>query len=257
MLAPDVDLENESYKAECFEQIPEYEDKNFWFEARNRMIAWGIGRFFPNASRFLEVGCGNAIVLKAIHECYPNMRIVGADVFTASLATARHHFDLPTYWQLDARCMPLAEEFDIIGAFDVIEHIQEDTTVLRQMRDALVPGGGILVTVPQHPFLWGPRDEYLCHVRRYTRRELASKVKAAGFRILSITSFITVPFPAMILTNARDRWLTRRYDPFDDLNQGKITNSILNTALVAEFQVIRLGINLPFGGSLFLAARKC
>ena len=80
---------------------------------------------------------------------------------------------------MDARRIPYEAEFDVIGAFDVIEHIYEDAAVLQQMHRAVRPGGGIIVTVPQHRFLWSKQDEFSCHFRRYTRGELMSKVSCA------------------------------------------------------------------------------
>ncbi len=74
--------------------------------------------------------------------------------------------------QFDACAIPYKAEFDVIGAFDVIEHIEEDTAALTQMYQALKPGGGLLITVPQHRFLWSAVDEMSYHKRRYHRNEL-------------------------------------------------------------------------------------
>ena len=69
-------------------------------------------------------------------------------------------------------------EFDVIGAFDVLEHIADDELVLSQMHQAVRKGGGIILTVPQHSFLWSEIDEYSRHVRRYSVSEL--KLKLSG-----------------------------------------------------------------------------
>ena len=97
---------------------------------------------------------------------FANARVPDADLF-----------------QMDARQIPFREEFDVIGAFDVFEHIDQDQTVLEQMHAAVKPGGGIIVTVPQHRWLWSMVDEYSFHRRRYRRMELLQKVKAAGFEV--------------------------------------------------------------------------
>ena len=78
---------------------------------------------------------------------------------------------------MDARRIPFEREFDVVGAFDVLEHIVEDEDVLGQMFKATRPGGGLLVTVPQHPFLWSASDEHAMHQRRYSRAELRRKVE--------------------------------------------------------------------------------
>ena len=93
----------------------------------------------------------------------------------------------------------------MVGAFDVIEHISEDEEALAQLRRAVRPGGGVLVTVPQHPRLWSPADDYGEHKRRYRRRELVEKVSAAGLEIERITSFVSLLLPAMIASRFLDR----------------------------------------------------
>ena len=65
---------------------------------------------------------------------------------------------------MDARRIPFEDEFDVIGAFDVLEHIKEDEQVLVQMHRAVKSGGGIMLTVPQHMFLWSEQDVQAHHV---------------------------------------------------------------------------------------------
>ena len=81
---------------------------------------------------------------------------------------------------MDARNIPFESEFDVIGAFDVLEHINEDTEVLAQIYTALKAEGLMLISVPQHPWLWSSLDEYACHVRRYTALDIQQKIEAAG-----------------------------------------------------------------------------
>ena len=84
--------------------------------------------------------------------------------------------------QLDARELPYEAAFDAVGAFDVIEHITEDERVLASMHRALKPGGVLIVTVPQHKWLWSWTDEQARHKRRYGRRELSTRSMRRDFR---------------------------------------------------------------------------
>ena len=88
-----------------------------------------------------------------------------------------------------------AAEFDAIGAFDVLEHIVDDEMVLRETNKALKSGGGLLLTVPQHQFLWSAADESARHVRRYSSRDLREKVERAGFKVIRMTSFVSFCYP--------------------------------------------------------------
>ena len=148
-------------------------------------------------------------------------------------------------------------EFDAVGAFDVIEHISEDDVVLANIRRALKRGGVAIVTVPQHKWLWSATDELAMHKRRYTRRELSTKLVAAGLEILSCTSFVTVLLPAMYASR-----LTKRQRPkvtsesLYELEISRAANTVCSAAMRIDEALVGLGVSLPFGGSLLVAARK-
>ena len=115
--------------------------RNFWFRARNKLIIWALRRYFPNAATFLEIGCGTGFVLAGVRQAFPKLRISGSDIFTEGLVFARERAVSVSLFQMDARCIPFTEEFDVIGAFDVLEHIEEDVDVLRQMFKSTRVGG--------------------------------------------------------------------------------------------------------------------
>ncbi|MBV9124585.1 MAG: class I SAM-dependent methyltransferase [Planctomycetes bacterium] len=73
--------------------------------------------------------------------------------------------------------------FDVIICLNVLEHIQDDAQTLAQFREALRPGGRLLLIVPAHPALYGSMDAMAGHFRRYTRSELRRRLIAAGYRI--------------------------------------------------------------------------
>ena len=68
---------------------------------------------------------------------------------------------------MDVCALPYSEQFDLICAFDVLEHVEDDRTALVQPRRALKPGGEVLLAVPQHPVLWSAAKDYGYHKRRY------------------------------------------------------------------------------------------
>jgi SAM-dependent methyltransferase len=157
---------------------------------------------------------------------------------------------------MDAKQIPFVSEFDAIGAFDVIEHIDEDTLVLKQICHALKPEGLLLLTVPQHRWLWSKLDEYACHIRRYTMRDLHEKVVQAGFTILRSTSFVTSLLPFMLISRLTRRVKSQSFDPLAELQINPILNRIFEWFLQLEFWLIRVGISFPFGGSRLIVAAK-
>ena len=77
------------FKPEYFARLAAIEQAHFWFRARNALIQWALGKYFPNAESFFEIGCGTGYVLGGIRENFPRMRLVGSDIFTDGLIFAK------------------------------------------------------------------------------------------------------------------------------------------------------------------------
>lgn len=247
----------EGYDAALFERIAEAEPRSFWFRARNRLVVSALRRHFADAQTLLEVGCGTGFILSALHEAFPHVRLTGVDVFAEGLAIARRRLpEEVELLQLDARELPYADEFDVVCALDVLEHMDEDEEVLKGMFRAAKAGGGALVLVPQHPRLWSAMDEVAHHRRRYSRSELETKVRAAGFQVEAVSSFVSTLLPAMVLSRAGRRLARRPYDPIAELQPSRPLNALFERLLDLERRLIERGRSLPAGGSLLLVARK-
>lgn len=247
-------MTRESFDRNLFEPLADVEERSFWFRARNRLIVSTFRRHFGDAASFLEVGCGGGVVLAAIGEALPHLRLVGGELYEEGLAVARRRLPDVELKALDARNLPYEDEFDVVGAFDVIEHIDEDEEVLSQLVRAARPGGGVLVLVPQHRWLWSEHDEIVEHRRRYTRKELVSKAERAGIEVVQVTSFVSSLLPAMAVSRAVDR-VRKKTDPIANLEPGPL-NAVFERMLDGERKLIEHGVSLPFGGSLMLVGRK-
>ena len=149
---------SEGFDPTSFSRLFQLESKNFWFRARNRLIIQTLRHFFPEIKTFLEIGCGTGYVLDGIQQAYPESTVAGSEIAIQGLHYAQQRIPAGMFFQMDARQIPFDQEFDVIGAFDVLEHIQEDKAVLQQIHQAVKRNGGIILTVPQHQFLWGPND---------------------------------------------------------------------------------------------------
>jgi len=254
--APGLARGGAGYDPEHYERLFALEASHFWFRARNRLIQWALGRYFAAARSFCEIGCGTGYVLTAVREALPGAALCGSEVFAEGLPFAARRVPEARLMQMDARAIPYTEEFDAMGAFDVIEHIADDRAVLAQMRGALVAGGGLLLTVPQHPWLWSWMDDAARHVRRYTAAELRDKVEDAGFRVERVTSFVSLLLPAMMLSRLGRRRVRAEADPYAEFTISPAVNRLLEGVLSLERGLIRAGLSFPAGGSLLLVARK-
>jgi len=231
------------FDPELFEPLAGVEERSFWFRARNRLIVSTFLRRFPSAESFLEIGCGSGVVLAALHEAFPALRLTGSELYEEGLDIARRRLPDVELVILDARELPFVDAFDVVGAFDVLEHIDEDELVLEQMLRAARPGGGVFVLVPQHQWLWSEHDEIVEHRRRYTRRELVGKAERAGIEILEVTSFVSSLLPAMAVSRAIDR-VRKKTDPIANLEPGPL-NGVLEKVLAPARKLIERGVSLP------------
>lgn len=256
ILAPELAEGGGGFRPEYFSQLAELEAGSFWFRERNRLIIWALRRYFPVMRHYLEIGCGTGYVLSGVAQAYPEAALTGSEVFSAGLSYAAKRVERAILLQMDARNIPYTDEFDVIGAFDVLEHIEEDGRVLAKMLRALRPGGGIALTVPQHPWLWSPQDDRACHVRRYRVGELRDKVIRAGFQVVLETSFVSLLLPAMIASRKLHRKAPSNEEALAELRLPRLINSLFEGIMNAERQLIRAGIHFPVGGSMLLVAKK-
>ena len=253
LLAPALVDSTSEMDPALFEPLARWEFDNFWFVPRNRLITALLDRHFPAAESVMEIGCGNGFVLSAIGALKRWRRLVGSELHPAALATARSRLGCGAELvQMDARTIPAVETFDVIGAFDVLEHIEDDAEVLTAMHRALCPGGGIIVAVPQHPWLWSGTDEAAHHKRRYRRGELEKKIQAAGFRVLFSCSYTALLLPLMMASRMTSKTNTLHRE----FEISPVANRILKAVLNFEVTLTLAGLRFPAGGSRIVVAVK-
>lgn len=242
------------YDPTGFARLAEAEDWFFWFTARNRLICWVLKKYYPDMRSFCEIGYGTGATLQAVSRCYRQTKLIGVDFYEEGKPWAKKRVPKGKLMRGDIRNLQaLGLNCDVVGAFDVLEHIPEDTAALTQLYQALRPGGGLILTVPQHPSLWSVSDEVGHHQRRYTQKELESKVRQAGFEVSFVTSFVSLLLPLL--------WLSRKraHVPEDAYAEFKINrplNQLLCLVMAVERLLIKIGIRFPAGGSLLLLAHR-
>jgi SAM-dependent methyltransferase len=249
-----------TYSADQFAALFAVEDRHFWFQARNRCIAAAL-RSLPNfdaISRVLEVGCGTGVVLAELQRLFPTGQITGLDLFEEGLSFARRRFQ-GTLVQGDVFTHTFDEQFDVVGAFDVIEHLDDDQAILSRFWQQIRPGGYVLLTVPAHQGLWSYFDEVAHHRRRYDVKGLTQKLTAAGFADIYVTPFMAALLPIMWLKRrligdgisgvSRADSKRRQGAVESDLHVGSVPNLLLS-------RLISRRVRVPFGTSLLALAKR-
>lgn len=254
--APGLAAQNDGFNPELFERFAAVEAGHFWFVGRNAILTDCMMRYFPAAKNILEIGCGTGFVLANTRQIYPEAQLFGSDIFTEGLSYAKQRVPTASLFQMDACHIPYQNEFDLIASFDVLEHIEDDQAALQQIYQACQPGGGLILTVPQHRWLWSSTDDYAHHKRRYTRAELRDKVECAGFRVEYVGSFVSLLLPVMLAS----RLLQKSADASDQMDAGfkisRLTNTLLGAVMKVERWLIARGVSFALGGSLLLVARR-
>lgn len=256
--APELIESSEGFDTKLFDILVKFEETNFWFVNRARLIRALLAEHFPEASSLMEIGCGSGSILLSLAKHFPQLQLVGSELHMDGLDLARKRLS-PNIrlLQMDARNVPAEAEFDVIGAFDVIEHILEDDQVLQQMHGALKPRGGVIIAVPQHTWLWSPADEAAFHQRRYSPGELEAKLEASGFEVLRSTSFNTLLLPLMLVSRKLMSYKKGiEHDPLSEFRMAPWLNRVLSAVLSLEVSLTTAGVNWPIGGSRMVVARR-
>jgi SAM-dependent methyltransferase len=256
LLAPELADTISGFDPVSFAALADIEASHFWFVARNELMVGLSDRHFPEARRFLEIGCGNGIVLSALKASRQWERLVGSDLHPTGLAQARARMlQGVEFVQMNALVIPAVAAFDLIGAFDIVEHVADDEGVLRAIHRALRPGGGTIISVPQHPWLWSGADDVAHHQRRYRRGELETKLQRSGFEILASLSYTAILLPLLVASRIKARIKPSEQDLNREVSLNRAVNAVLLAILRAEVRLTLAGVHWPAGGSRVVVAR--
>jgi SAM-dependent methyltransferase len=244
------------------------EQRHFWFRSRNRVlgrVVGGLTATLPDGYRVLEVGCGNGNVLAELERVCHRGVVVGVDLCEESLAYARRR----TRCRLlcaDVHDLPDKAPFDVIGLFDVLEHVPDDVALLTGLRRSLAGGGRLVLTVPANMALWSHSDEYAGHFRRYSASTLRTALVSSGYRVDYCTQFMAALYPLMWLKRKLAPLLRRRGGKpeaewrrdlvLGDIKVVPLLNGILSFLLRLELPFLGRRWRLPLGTSLLAVAAR-
>jgi ubiquinone/menaquinone biosynthesis C-methylase UbiE len=242
----------------------EESSRNHFIDRYNRKIALeGIqDKLSQNGCNYIDIGCSSGYMLEDVVNRFPNANTVGADYFSDGLIHCHNRLPSVPLFQMDiVNCKFQGNLFDAVTCLNVLEHIQADDEILKQIFRILKPTGILVITVPLGPHLYDMFDEIHFHIRRYTRKELKHKVQRAGFRILKMNSFGVFIYPTFYVCKKYNKFvygkLTFEQKKKIAINQALTTGSLRFMRNICELEyAIGKKLKYPFGIRGYLVAQK-
>jgi glycosyltransferase involved in cell wall biosynthesis len=210
---------------------------------------WLFGQLAPHlGQRVLEIGAGIGTLTRYMAG---RELVVATDINARYLRILANTFERHT--RVEVQPLDLADfdpatlahhRLDTVVCVNVLEHIEDDRLTLRRVREALVPGGRLVLLVPAHQWLYGAIDRAIDHFRRYERPELVARMEEAGFRVEHTSFFNRIGILGWYANSVLMR--RTRVPGF----QVRLQNMLV-PLLRAESR-----LRLPFGMSLIAVGRK-
>jgi len=201
------------------------EDRHFWHAARNAWIVEALRRAGAG-ERVLEIGCGSGAVACSLQG--NGYKVVGVDTAEPLVRKAQMRCPTATFVVSRVEDLPsaLRGPYDVLGLFDVLEHLEHPAALLRSSLPLLRPGGLVVATVPAQRRLHSVVDDLVGHRRRYEVGELAALFAQVGLR------------------DVRERGLFRFMAPIMRLRRAKYARSERREILLADLAIPAAPVNL-------------
>ena len=234
-----------------YEQMAELDQRHWWYRARREVLAALIERTapLPRDAAILEIGCGTGHNLPMLAKFG---RVDALELDDEARGIAEKRVGRPVM------SAPLPElkgvkkrHYDLIGAFDVIEHIDDDHAALASVASRLKHGGKLIMTVPAHPWMWSAHDVVNHHKRRYSKAALKQLIESSPLKLEKLGYFNSLLFPVAVAERMVSK--ARGKNEADLKLPPAPLNAALEKAFAAERHLIAR-LPLPPGLSLFAVA---
>lgn len=259
--SPSQDQDKISYPEDGNSVCYQIEDSSFWFNHRNKCIESCLKIFHDKGSIFFDIGGGNGFVAKGLQARGYNVCLVEPGLEGIKNAKLRGVRNL-IHATLESGSFK-ESNLTSVGAFDVIEHIEDDARFVSNLNSYLKPGGKLFLTVPAANWLWSVNDEIAGHYRRYTIGSLSALLEDNGYKLdyisymfkpLVYPLFFMRTIPSKLglinLENARAKTLKHH------TQKARNSQSSIDKMLRKEYQKIATQQMIKSGTSVIAVATK-
>jgi len=246
-------------RADLYKDLYQKENYYWWHVGKRRLIKSLIRNYIINKDlkrkklKILDVGCGSG---KMTEDLKVFGEISGIDSSKKAIVFCKKR-GLKDVYKIDiGDKLPFPEKtFDLVLVLDVLEHIENDQKVLRNLKRIMKEEGFLILTVPAYQRLFSYWDKMLGHRRRYTKNGLTRKLRRNGYQILKISYFNSfILIPAIVFRFFKSK-LKENKPPSDFVNLPRFFNSFLLFLSDLEREILKLA-NTPFGLSIIAIVKN-
>lgn len=226
----------------------------WWYQARESLLRAALGRYVAGAQRVLDVGSADG---PSVGWLRGSASLACLDIDPRGLTVGGVRGS--------ALALPFARgSFDVVAAFDVVEHCDPESTALDELARVLGSGGRLLMSVPAYRWAWTHFDDVNGHYRRYTRRRAVAAVEAHGLVVQRATYAFMSTFPMFAVERLYRRARERAAGSHPGLEPGEVpalpqvspfVHRMLMALCAIDGRLLRKR-DLPFGSSVLVVATK-
>ena len=239
---------------EEYEKMYHFEKEYWWFSGKRFLVKNCLKKFFRKENlKILDVGCGTGLNMKMMSKFGD---VSGVDVAEEALGFCKKR-GLSNVKESEVEKLDFEDKsFDVVTALDVLYHknVKDDIKAMKEIGRVLKPNGYFIMTDSAMKCLYGKHDLAQHGIRRYSKKELKSKLKEAGFEVKKISYYNTLLFPPVYVKRKLDKLSDS--EPKGDVQEiNPLFNFILKMMYKLELSFLKY-VDYPFGVSILAVCRK-
>jgi SAM-dependent methyltransferase len=245
-------------QASEYDRMDRLETSMWWYRGLHRLLADTVARSARQAGRGLDAGCGTGGLLRVLAAQGGPTQWQGIEIDSqaARRAQAKSGCAVAT---ASIEAVPLsAAAVEVVVSADVLCHARvEPERATAELARVLEPGGRLILNLPAYGWLLSRHDRAVHNTRRFTARRARALLARHGFVAIRTTYWNTLLFPLMVLSRLLPARASSGGDAKSDVMEyPRWLDALFSGALAFERWLLRLGVRLPFGGSLLVTAQK-
>ncbi len=245
-----------SFPADGHARNAEVEDRSFWFNCRNKVITSMIQKVMGRPRSFVDVGGGTGTVANAIAKMGVPVALI--EPIQSGCFHAASKGTLTVVNSTLSECAFPAEAFEAAGLFDVLEHLEQESTVLAEVKRVIAHNGYLVITVPAYQSLWSSADVAARHYRRYSLTQATGLLRANGFEPIYATYFfMPLVLPIVLFRSLKTRFgLGSKAEHSQELVASPFMSFVMRLFTEVELFCMKMKFPIPFGSSVLVVARS-